>query len=66
MEEDHQQALIIDDDEKKDERIVAAREKQFCNEIDVKFLKSRDIETKCLHILAVKTQFLYKLQMFKN
>jgi len=54
MEEDHAN-LIIDDNEKKDERLVEAREKQYFNEIDVKFLKSKDVETKCIHILAVKT-----------
>lgn len=54
MEEDHSN-LIIDDSEKNDERLVEARERQYFNEIDVKFLKSSDVEAKCIHILAVKT-----------
>lgn len=65
MEEDHAN-LIIDDSEKNDERLVEARERQYVNEIDVKFMKSKDVEAKCIHILAVKTQFLYKLQNCKN
>ena len=54
MEEDHAN-LIIDDSEKNDERLVEARERQYVNEIDVKFMKSKDVEAKCIHILAVKT-----------
>ena len=45
MEED-QANLIIDDNEKKDERLVEARQRRYCNEIDVKFLKPKDVEIK--------------------
>jgi len=44
---------------------MEARERQYIREIDVQFLKPRDVEKKWVNILSNKGQFLFKLETFK-
>ena len=58
--------LQFTEQELKDEALVLAKEMEYIREIDVQFLKNKDVEKSQKMTLLLKSQFLYKLQTFKN
>jgi hypothetical protein len=58
--------LQFTEQELKDEALVLAKEMEYIREIDVQFLKNKDVEKSQKMTLLLKSQFLYKLQKFKN
>lgn len=61
--EDSNQVLKYSEDD--DAVTKAVRELEFVRQIDVEFLKTKDVEKTCMRNLMYKSQFLYRLQNLK-
>jgi len=57
--------LIYTKNEKKSPQLAQQKEEQYIKEIDVRFLKPKNVEATQYKNLLLKAQFLYKLQNFK-
>ena len=60
------ETLIFTADELKNPYLLAKKENDFINEIEVNFKKTKDVERRQFRGLFMKAQFLYKLQTFKK